>query len=156
MFHTSGSDVMAQISVVLESLAPIYALAFGLMALQALLNKTLKAVFPNYDPKKGRKRSSSKSASSARANSKKKSTTKTTSTRKQTPKPYMVGAKAPLKRKERTMRFLEAAMMGEVHRSGDKVYISYSHRGERTNLVFNKDRNVKYKKIGETIEFSYD
>jgi len=76
MFHTNSSDVMNQISVVFNSLWPIYALVFGIMGARMLMEKGLKKIFPNYNPKKGKGRGNGKSTkgSSSRSNARSKST----------------------------------------------------------------------------------
>ncbi|EGW40144.1 hypothetical protein [Desulfosporosinus sp. OT] len=157
MFHTNSSDVLNQTFTVIQLLAPIYALVFGIIGARMLIEKGLKKIFPNYNPKKGRGKGKSAKNSSTRTNSKRKSTKKELAS-------YMIGAKAPAKRNERITRLLTEAMNGEVHQIKDKVYISYDSkmdrtedgRPQRTNLVFDKSRNTRFKKIGKTIEFSYD
>ncbi|OLN29918.1 hypothetical protein [Desulfosporosinus metallidurans] len=161
MFHTNSADVLNQMFTVLKLLGPIYAIVFGIMGARMLMEKGLKKIFPNYNPKKGRGKGRGK------GNSAKTSMTRASSKRKSIKKElasYMVGAKAPTKRKERITRLLSEAMNGEVHQIKDKVYISYDSKTERTvdgrpqrtNLVFDKSRNARFKKRGKTIEFSYD
>lgn len=159
MIHTNSSDVLNQTFTVMRLLGPIYALVFGIMGARMLIEKGLKKIFPNYNPKKGKQRGSGKSTKG----SSNRSRARGKSAKKELPA-YMVGVKAPAKRKERITRLLTEAMNGEAHQIKDKVYISYDSktdrtadgRPQRTNLVFDKGRNATFKKIGKTIQFSYD
>jgi hypothetical protein len=165
MIHTSASDVTNNMSMVLGLLGPLYAIVFGIMGAKLLINKGLKKIFPNYNPNNykrrsrgSRKRTSPSNRSTARNKSKKKEVAA-----------YLIGAKAPLKRSQRTTIFMGIKHNAEVHKVrdkvlGDKTYISYDNystrtadgRPKRTNIMLHESRNVKLKQVGKTLEISYD
>ena len=162
--NTSSIDVLSQMSVILAILGPIYAVIFGIMGARLLIDKVLMTIFPNYKPNKGREkgRGKSKRSSSNRSGARSKS-------KKKEAAAWLVGAKAPLKRKQRTTIFMDVKHNAEVHRVkdkilGNKIYISYDNysnrsadgRPRRTNIFLHESRNVKIKRVGKTYEISYD
>jgi len=52
MFQTSGSDVLSQTWMVLKALGPFYAIIFGLMGAQRLIEIVKQAIFPPPPKKK--------------------------------------------------------------------------------------------------------
>jgi hypothetical protein len=178
--NATSTDVYGSMSMIFKVLGPIYAIVFGLMAVRLLFDKAVKKIFPNYNPKGKRRgsrtrRGGNRTTNSSRNNSKAKSSSTAKSSTKSKSKPkyeipaYMVGAKKPIKRSERTTIFMSIKHNAEVNKVKDKVlgdryYISYdnysdrtaSGRPRRTNILLDESRNVRIKQIGKTYEISYD
>lgn len=165
MIHTNASDVTNNMWMVLGLLGPLYAIIFGIMGAKLLINKVLRKIFPNYKPHNNKRKSN---RSRKRINSSNRSTAKTRPNKKEVAS-YLVGAKAPLKRSQRTTIFMGVKHNAEIHKVrdkvlGDKIYITYDNysnktadgRPRRTNIMLHESRNVKIKQVGKTVEISYN